>query len=165
MFYWKISLWKESSQKVIKERRLLGFSHTTHWLLAQVLKCSILLNIGWYYCRSEPQCKKIPYYTVTICIFRDVHADAWNSLNHYEPVYNRYIRWHAKSFLVAPPSSSKCVSMPFGPATEQMRRVFRKELHLFTSILCPPWSFLETKADTGCECCCTLALDEGKASF
>lgn len=45
------------------------------------------------------------------------------------------------------PSSSKCVSMPLGPVTEQIKRVFRKELHLFTSILWPPWSFWQQGRD------------------
>lgn len=59
---------------------------------------------------------------------------------------------YTNSHLLTLPRSSKCVSMPFGPATEQMRRVFRKELHLFTSILCPPWSFWRVDAHIKCEC-------------
>lgn len=38
-------------------------------------------------------------------------------------------------------SSSKCVSMPSAPGTEQMSRAFRKVLHLFTRQQCPPSSF------------------------
>lgn len=38
-------------------------------------------------------------------------------------------------------SSSKCVSMPSVPGTEQMSLAFRKVLHLFTRQQCPPSSF------------------------
>jgi len=38
-------------------------------------------------------------------------------------------------------SSSKCVSIPSGPGTEQTSRAFRKVLHLFTRQQCPPSSF------------------------
>ena len=38
-------------------------------------------------------------------------------------------------------SSSKCVSIPSGPGTEQTSRALRKVLHLFTRQQCPPSSF------------------------
>lgn len=38
-------------------------------------------------------------------------------------------------------SSSKCVSMPSAPGTEQMSRAFRKVLHLLTRQQWPPSSF------------------------
>lgn len=38
-------------------------------------------------------------------------------------------------------SSSKCVSMPSAPGTEQMSRAFRNVLHLLTRQQCPPSSF------------------------
>lgn len=43
-------------------------------------------------------------------------------------------------------SSSKYVSLPSAPGTEQIRRVFRNVVHLFTRLLWPPMSFwLKTK--------------------
>lgn len=39
------------------------------------------------------------------------------------------------------PSWLKCVSMPWGPGTEQTSLALMKVLHLFTSTLCPPTSF------------------------
>lgn len=42
-------------------------------------------------------------------------------------------------------SSSKCVSMPSVPGTEQMRRAFRNVLHLLTRQQCPPSSFCRDK--------------------
>lgn len=44
-------------------------------------------------------------------------------------------------------NSSKCVSMPSAPGTEQMRRAFRNVLHLLTRQQCPPSSFCG--AETG----------------
>lgn len=41
-------------------------------------------------------------------------------------------------------SSSKCVSIPSGPGTEQTRRAFKKVLHLFTRQQWPPSSFCGT---------------------
>lgn len=45
-------------------------------------------------------------------------------------------------------SSSKCVSMPSAPGTEQMRRAFRKVLHLLTRQQCPPSSFCRNQIQT-----------------
>lgn len=42
-------------------------------------------------------------------------------------------------------SSSKCVSMPSAPGTEQMSRAFRNVLHLLTRQQCPPSSFCRDK--------------------
>lgn len=41
-------------------------------------------------------------------------------------------------------SSSKCVSIPLLPGTEQISRAFRKVVHLFTRLLWPPRSFCWT---------------------
>lgn len=42
-------------------------------------------------------------------------------------------------------SSSKCVSIPSGPGTEQTSRAFRKVLHLFTRQQWPPSSFCNSE--------------------
>lgn len=47
----------------------------------------------------------------------------------------------AAADLVHSRSSSKCVSMPSAPGTEQMSLAFRKVLHLFTRQQWPPSSF------------------------
>lgn len=45
-------------------------------------------------------------------------------------------------------SSSKCVSLPSLPGTEQTSRVFRNVVHLFTKLRCPPMSFYNTQTHT-----------------
>lgn len=65
-------------------------------------------------------------------------------------LHNTPIKWQHRLILVKrgtteeslySRSSSKCVSMPSAPGTEQMSRAFRKVLHLFTKQQCPPSSF------------------------
>ena len=45
-------------------------------------------------------------------------------------------------------SSSKWVSAPSGPGTAQMSRAFRKVVHLFTRLRCPPTSFCREREGT-----------------
>lgn len=52
-------------------------------------------------------------------------------------------------------SSSKCVSMPSAPGTEQMSRAFRNVLHLLTRQQCPPSSFCGYKMHSGQRSSCT----------
>lgn len=53
-----------------------------------------------------------------------------------------------KRFVCISPSWLKCVSMPWGPGTEQTSLALMKVLHLLTSTLWPPTSFWQKRQDT-----------------
>ena len=70
----------------------------------------------------------------------------WLTENQHDtPIkWEHHLKWLKRGSTEEPlysRSSSKCVSMPSAPGTEQMSLAFRKVLHLFTRQQCPPSSF------------------------
>lgn len=61
-------------------------------------------------------------------------------------------------------SSSKCVSMPSAPGTEQMSRAFRNVLHLLTRQQCPPSSFCGGKKHSSQRSSCTGTIPPSSTS-
>ena len=81
--------------------------------------------------------KKTMPVIVCVCVCVCVHT--WNTAASYCMCV--FTKEYLNRLVCILPSWLKCVSMPWGPGTEQTSLALMKVLHLFTSTLWPPTSF------------------------